>query len=76
MKLIHVVGLILWRGGILLVGGYLLYVFLRFVLPIADPVLEVGATLLIGGLVLILASLVGERVVDARRESREGLWSD
>jgi len=76
MKRIHVLGLALWRGGILLVGGYLLYVGLRVVLPISDPMLELGVGLLAVGLVLVLASLVGERIVDARREREEGLWSD
>lgn len=76
MKTIHVVGLMLWRGGILLVGGYVLYLMLRFVLRIVDPVLEIGTALVISGLLMVLASVIGERVADAKREKREGLWSE
>lgn len=76
MKTIHVAGLMLWRGGILLAGGYVLYLMLRFVLRIADPVLEIGTALVILGLLMVLASVIGERVADARREKSEGLWSE
>ena len=70
MRALRLAGLILWRSGLLLVGGYAFFrgarLALRFVeLPLE---LEVGAGLVLAGLGLVLASLVWERVLDARQE--------
>jgi hypothetical protein len=40
----HTLGLTLWRAGILIVGGYFLFLALRLILHITDPILEVGVT--------------------------------
>ena len=68
------VGLILWRGGVYFTSGYLAYVGSRWILTL---LLEVGipaqvlmsAALIAGGVLLILISVVVERVVDARAEA-------
>jgi len=39
------IGLLLWRAGILIVGGYFAFLALRLILRIADPVLEIGVAL-------------------------------
>jgi hypothetical protein len=70
MRVLRLAGLILWRSGLLLVGGYVLFqaarLALRFVeLPLE---LEVGAGLVLAGLGLVLVSLIWERVLDAREE--------
>ncbi len=68
MKPTHALGLILWRAGILIVGAYSAFLALRFVLRIADPVLEVGITLVLAGALFVLVSVVREQIEDARRE--------
>ena len=68
MKKTQTLGLILWRTGILLVAGYFAFLALRFILQIADPVLEVGVTLVLAGALFVLASVVREQIQDARRE--------
>ena len=67
MKHTHTVGLILWRIGILIVGGYFAFLALRFILQIADPVLEVGVALVLAGGLFVLVSVVREQIEDARR---------
>lgn len=67
MKPTHTLGLILWRAGILIVGGYFAYLALRFILQIADPVLEVGVTLVLAGGLFVLVSVVREQIADDRR---------
>ena len=68
MKPTHALGLILWRTGILIVGAYSAFLALRFVLRIADPVLEVGITLVLAGALFVLVSVFREQIEDARRE--------
>lgn len=68
MKKSHVLGLVLWRAGILIVGGYFLFLALRFILRIADPVLEVGVSLVLAGALFVLVSVVREQIEDARGE--------
>ena len=68
MEKTQTLGLILWRAGILLVVGYFAFLALRFILQIADPVLEVGVTLVLAGALFVLASVVREQIGDARRE--------
>lgn len=78
MRKTHVIGLILWRGGLLLVGGYVLYCAVQYALRICRlfglhiPVaLEIGLGLIIAGLLFILFSIIIERIQDARREKKE-----
>jgi len=66
MKKSQAAGLILWRAGILLAGGYLLFFALRVILRIADPMLEIGVTLVLAGGLFVLASVVREQIEDAR----------
>lgn len=66
----QLVGLFLWRFGLMLASITALYRMARFLLQFVElPIqLEIGVGLLLTGFVLVLASLVMERVVDARRE--------
>ena len=66
----QMVGLMLWRGGLLLVASYALWRGARLALTYADlpTQLEVGLGLAVAGAALVLGSLVAERVQDARRE--------
>ncbi len=66
MKKTQLLGLVLWRAGILIAGGYLLFVALRVVLRLTDPVLEVGIALVLAGGLFVLASVVMEQIEDAR----------
>lgn len=68
MKPTQALGLILWRTGILIVGAYSAFLVLRFVLRIADPVLEVGITLVLAGALFVLVSVAREQIEDARGE--------
>ena len=68
MKKTQTLGLILWRAGILIVAGYFLFLALRSILRITDPVLEVGVSLVLAGALFVLVSVVREQVQDARRE--------
>ena len=70
MRRTHLIGLALWRGGLLLVGGTLLYEGARRVLWFVDlpAQVEFGVGLGLAGLALVMLSLVLERVRDARRE--------
>lgn len=66
----QLVGLLLWRFGLMLASITALYRMARFLLQFIElPIqLEIGVGLLLTGFVLVLASLVMERVVDARSE--------
>lgn len=70
MRWTHLVGLALWRGGLLLVGGAALYEGAGFVLRFVDfpAQVEFGVGLGLAGAALVLLSLVLERVRDARHE--------
>ena len=72
MKTTQTLGLILWRAGILLVAAYFIFLALRFILRITDPVLEVGVTLALAGALFVLVSVVREQIGDARRERSYG----
>jgi hypothetical protein len=69
-----VVGLLLWRGGVYFVAGYLVFVGSRWIIAlllqvgIPAPVLA-SVSLIAGGILLVLVSLIVERVQDARKES-------
>lgn len=70
VKSAQLVGLLLWRGGLLLIGAWALFEaarwFLRFVdLPLQ---LEIGLGLLIAGCALVVLSVILERIQDRRGE--------
>ena len=72
MKRSQLVGLALWRGGVLLVAAYLGYWGLRATLQITDARLELAVAVFLVGLVLVFGSVIVERIGDARIEgSRE-----
>jgi hypothetical protein len=66
----HLVGLMLWRGGLLLAGGWSVYETLSFALRYFDlpTQLEVGIGLVLTGALFVMVSLVLERIEDARSE--------
>lgn len=66
----QLIGLLLWRSGILLVASYSLFRLARWVLRFVDlPLqLEVGFGLALAGGALVFASLVIERLRDAKAE--------
>jgi len=70
MRAVQVVGLLLWRGGMLLVGATILFQAARFVLRWFRPpmAVEIGLGLMVAGAALVMLSLIMERVRDARRE--------
>lgn len=68
MKKTHRLGLGLWRGGLLLVVGYVAYDRIRAVLAIADDELEFAVSIFLVGLLFVLISVVMEQVADARAQ--------
>jgi hypothetical protein len=70
MRPIHLIGLILWRGGILLAAVTTAIESVRLLLRFVDlPVeLELGVAFVLAGLALVLVSLVLERLRDSRSE--------
>ncbi len=70
MTRIQVVGLLLWRGGLLIVIGAVLFEMARLLLRfVALPLqLEIGFGLCAAGVVLVLLSLILERIQDLRTE--------
>ena len=70
MRPIHWLGLLLWRGGLLFVGAFVLYETARYLVRFVDlpATLELGFSLLLAGLALVVVSLILERVRDAREE--------
>lgn len=67
------VGLILWRGGLGLAGGYGAFRLARWVIRYVDlPLqLEVGAALVVAGGLLIFGTVVAERLMDLEAEKAE-----
>ena len=76
MKPTHTLGLVLWRTGILIVAAYFVFLALRPILHITDPVLEIGVTLVLAGALFVLVSVVREQIEDARRERSYEMNSD
>ncbi len=70
MRRIHVVGLLLWRGGLVLVAAVALFEAARWLLRFVDlpAQLEIGSGLVLAGMVLVLVSLVLERAREYRAE--------
>jgi hypothetical protein len=67
----QVVGALLWRGGLLLAAAAALFESARWILRVVDipPQLEIGFGLLLSGFVLVMVSLIVERIKDSRLES-------
>ena len=65
------VGALLWRGGAILAAVAALFESVRWILRLVDVPAEmrIGLGLLIAGLVLVLVSLIVERVQDLRMEN-------
>ena len=70
MRKTQLVGLLMWRGGLLLVVATVLFETARWLLKFVDlpPQLEIGGGMLIAGLILVFLSLVLERHQDYRAE--------
>ncbi len=71
MNKTQVVGALLWRGGLLLAAAAALFESARWILRVVDipPQLEIGFGLLLSGFVLVMVSLIVERIKDSRLES-------
>ena len=71
MNKTQAVGALLWRGGVLLAVVATLFESVRWILRLVDVPAEmrVGLGLLIAGFVLVLLSLIVERIQDFRVES-------
>ncbi len=70
MKALQTLGLLLWRSGLMLAGGWTTYEGLRRVLRyFALPRLaEAGIAMILTGATFVVASLILERIADAREE--------
>jgi hypothetical protein len=70
MKRTQLIGVLLWRGGLLLAVGGGVFESLRWLVRHSDlpSQLEVGFGLFVTGGVLFVASLLAERVGDWRSE--------
>jgi len=71
MRGVHFIGLTLWRGGALLVGGYLAYQLLRQILTFTDTQLETAVAIFLTGLVMLLLSILIEQIRDSREEGNQ-----
>jgi len=74
MRASHLIGLLLWRGGLLLVAVYLFFTAAGYLLRFVDlpAQLEVGFGLAAAGMALIVISLIAERIQDRRVEGDLG----
>ncbi len=70
MRPIHLFGLLLWRGGLLLVGATILFEGAGWILSALElPVLlEVAFALLMAGTTLVIVSVIMERAQDYRND--------
>jgi hypothetical protein len=77
MRGLQLIGLLLWRGGVLLIVVTAVVLGLRALLAVWSPpvLVEVGLLLVLGGIVLVMISLILERVQDVRAERSNGGWS-
>ncbi len=66
----QLIGLLLWRGGLLIVGIAILIEASRNILRwVRVPVqIEIGGGLMLAGAALVLLSFILERIEDSRRE--------
>ena len=67
---LQLAGLLMWRAGLLLAGGTVVYNSIQLILRWIDlPLqLEIGLGLVMTGVVFVALSFVMERVVDSRAE--------
>jgi len=70
MRRTQLIGLLLWRGGLLLAGGWVAVTVARQLIRLVEvpTQVEIGGGLMLGGALLVMASLIMERIADARRE--------
>ena len=70
MRRTQAIGVVLWRGGLLLAAGAAVLESARRILRFVDlpAQLEAGLGLIVSGAVLVFLSLVIERIKDQRRE--------
>ena len=70
MKSPQLIGLFLWRAGLLLAGGWGLYLSFGWMLGYlrVPPLAAAGIALILTGCALVMGSLIAERVADARAE--------
>lgn len=70
MRRAQLIGMILWRGGLLLAAGWAFYEGATWILRLVEVPrqIEVGLGLVLAGLGLVLVSLILERIRDARAE--------
>jgi hypothetical protein len=73
MRTIQLIGFILWRGGLLIIGAAALIEALRWILRFWTMPLqiEIGLGLLLSGAILVILSLVMERIHDSRAEKEQ-----
>lgn len=69
MKRNYVLGLGLWRGGLILVVSYGAFRSFRRILSITDPQLELAIAVGLTGLALVFVSLIAERIEDEHAET-------
>ena len=71
MRGVQLAGFILWRGGLMLVGGWTLYESWGWVLRDLDlpRQLDIGFGLGLTGAGFVLASLLLERIEDIKKEN-------
>ena len=74
MRRSQAIGVLLWRGGLLVVAITAAVEFVRALVRHYDLPLQVelGTSLVGGGVLLILGSMVMERIADAKREGDLG----
>ncbi len=70
MRPVHRTGMLLWRGGLLLLAVTAAVEIMRSLLRFVDVPgqVEFGVAFVLAGLALVLVSLIMERVKDARSE--------
>ena len=70
MKRTQLIGVLLWRGGLLLAAVAAVFELVRWLLRVVDlpAQLEIGVGLVVSGAVLVFASLIIERIRDRRLE--------
>ena len=73
LRPIHLMGLLLWRGGLTLTGAAVLFEAARWLLHFFDlpTPLCVGLGLMLAGFALVMGSLIWEQVGDSRREGEQ-----
>jgi predicted transporter len=70
MRRLHTAGLLLWRGGVLLLTVTAAIELMRSLMRFMEVPgqVEIGAALVSAGLLFVFASLIMERVRDSRSE--------